>query len=98
MNCVLAHPDGTCEDVCVAQAEAHKLLGGPVTLVGAVAPAHAFAVALRESARLPVNTLCTDPSRFDAPVRGPVLFVATDDAGDEMAVDRPRLLACLRGA
>jgi hypothetical protein len=98
MDCLLAHADGTLEDVRIHQREASEVLGGDVTLVGAVAAAHVFAVGRRDAAALPPNPLCTDPSRFDVPVRGPVLFVATDDEGEEMPVDRERLLACLRGA
>ena len=95
MNCLLAHPDGTLEEITVAQRAARDVLGGDVTLVGAVAAVDVFAVALRDSAHLPINPLCSDPSRFDTPVRGPVLFVATNDAAEETAVDRARLLACL---
>jgi hypothetical protein len=96
MNCLLVHADGRVDDVRLLQREAAAWLGGDVTLVGAVDEARAFAVGLRDAARLPVNTACADAARFDVPVRGPVLFVGTDEDGDETHVDRAKVLACLR--
>lgn len=95
MRCVLVQPDGTAACVAAAQQEAHAVLGGAVTLVGAVDELGVFAVALRDAAALPAHAWCTDPARFDLPVRGPVLFVATDEAGEEADVDEARLRGAL---
>ena len=63
-------------------------MGGMITFVGAIDDLHVFALALAASTELPVNTLCTDCNVFlQLPVRGPVLFIATDDAGEPMDVD-----------
>lgn len=95
MNCVVVHADGSTEQMVLCQSQASEYLGGAVTFVGAVDEVRCFAVGLRDSAQLPLNTACTDPKRFDVPVRGSVLFVATDDSGEETHVDAERLLACL---
>ena len=96
MQCVLVHADGAVEDVHLWQRDASARLGGAVTFVGAVTEARAFAVGLRDAAHLPVNVACTDPARFEAPVRGSVLFVGTDDEGEEVPVERKVLLECLK--
>lgn len=63
-------------------------MGGMITFVGAIDDLHVFALALAASEELPVNTRCTDCNVFlQLPVRGPVLFIATDDAGEPMDVD-----------
>lgn len=93
MNCLLVQPDGTATRVTARQRDAHAVLGGPVTLAGAVDELGVFAVALRDANALPPNPWCTDPARFDLPVRGPVLFVCTEADGEEGSVDEP----CLRG-
>ena len=95
MQCVLVHATGAVEVLCLHQRDVSARLGGAVTFVGAVTEAQAFAVGLRDAAHLPVNVACTDPARFDTPVRGPVLFVGTDDEGEETSVERAVLLACL---
>ena len=70
MQCMLIHEDGTWEARRASQREAHEVLGGPVTLVGALDDLGIFA-ARRDAADAPINRACGDPTRFDVPVRGP---------------------------
>ena len=63
-------------------------MGGMITFVGAIDDLKVFVLALAGSEKLPVNPLCTDCNVFlQLPVRGPVLFIATDEAGEPMDVD-----------
>lgn len=93
MECVFAEASGQVRDVTICQTKAHTLFdGASLSMVGAVDEVGVFAVGLRDAAHLPSNPLCTDPARFDVPVRGPVLFVATDREGEQMRVDKAALL------
>lgn len=96
MNCVWIDVDGTVRDVQTCQTQAHILFEkAPLTMVGAVHEIWVFAVARANASDLPENPACTNPARFDLPVHGPVLFVATDANGDQMNVDREALLTLL---
>lgn len=101
-RCLLVHPDLTYEVHRAAQREATALLGGPVTLVGGIDELRIFVAARKAEGDAPdlaaaVHPLCTDSDRFEGPVRGPMLFVCTDDVGDEVDVDVDRLLAWFKG-
>jgi hypothetical protein len=97
--CLLVHADGTRERVVWDQRAIATHLGGAITFVGALDDLHAVIVGLaREAAAdLDVNALArTHPHLFhDTDVRGPVVFVGSDDEGEEMDVDATALLAAL---
>lgn len=101
-RCLLASPDGVCASIDATQADAARALGaaaGDVALVGAVDELRAFAVARRARDGLPRNPLCVDPARFhELPLHGPVLFVGTDDDGEEADVDAAALERLLRAS
>lgn len=98
-RCALVDADGTLRELRASQTDAHVLLAcKELTMVGALDSLGVFAVGRRDAAALPVNPACANPRFFDAPVRGPVLFVATNARGDEMDVDVERLVSLLRGS
>ena len=87
-RCLVAHTDGRLEEVFTTQANATHILGGSVSLVGAFDEIRVFAVARKDADALAPNCLCIHKDRFhDLPLRGPVLFVATGDEGEEIDVD-----------
>ena len=95
---LLVHADGRFETVATTQANAAHILQDDtgVSLVGAIDELRVFAVARRERAHLPCNTLCVNESRFhETPIRGPVLFVGTGEEGEEIDVDTDALKRCL---
>ena len=88
MQCVRVDPGGPLSKVRLYQRDAHAHLGGSLTMVGAIDDLHVFVVALREPpAQAALNTACRDERYFDVPVHGPVLFVATNQEGEEIDVD-----------
>ena len=89
MRCLWVEPDGTHREVHTEHDQAYTLFrGASLTMLGGLDELKVFAVGLREpSADAAVHQLCTDGTRFDVPVRGPVLFVGTDAAGEPMDVD-----------
>lgn len=93
MDCLLVHTDLTYEVHKISQSEATGVLGGPVTLVGALDDLNVFVAALQEPPEgATLHPLCTDPERFEGPVRGSILMVATGGEGEEMSVDVPSVL------
>jgi hypothetical protein len=85
---LFASCDGDEEEVRWDHEEVSCKMGGSVTFVGAIDDLHVFAVALSESDHEKTNPLCNNADVFMAlPVRGPVVFVATDDDGNPMDVD-----------
>ena len=77
-------PAGTLTSVRMLQSNAHTLLGGPVTLVGAIPTLQAVAVARSNpDPTSSPNPACTNPHYFhDVPILGPILFVKSDQYGN----------------
>ena len=96
MCVVLVHVDGTYETRCEPQRNVADLLGGDITIVGAVPSLNVFAVALRSESVAPANSLSTAfPEFFHEVAHGTIAFVATDSEGDETTVDVGALLKTL---
>ena len=95
---MLVSEDGASSIVHVAQRDARRVLEDEgVTLVGAIDELNVFAVAKQNRSHLSVNVVCSDAARFhDLPLRGPILFVATDDRGEEVDVDIVKLKTVLQ--
>lgn len=80
--------DGKHEVVDWAHEEVSAMMGGTITFVGAIDDLQVFVLALTYSDKLYVNPFCTDCDVFmHLPVRGPVIFIATDKDGDPIDVD-----------
>ena len=97
--CLLVHADGARERVVWDQRAVATHLGGAITFVGALHDLHVVVVGLADApADLDVNALArTHPHLFhEADVRGPVVFVGSDDDGEEMDVDVDALCGALR--
>ena len=89
---LLLYPDGVNEVVNWQHEKVSSNLGGAVTFVGAIPELKVFVVALQESSSYEVNSFCKDSDIFmELPVRGPVLFVATDREGEPICVNVCRL-------
>ena len=89
---LLLRPDGTDEVVDWPHEKVALNMGGSITFVGAVNELHVFAVALLDSTDHELNSHCSCPNIFmNLPIKGPVLFVATDDEGEPMCVDVEKL-------
>ena len=88
---VVASASGTLSVVHWPQQDIETHIGAPLTFVGAVNEAQAFAVASRNHVG-PINALCVRlPHFFHECARGDVIFLASDAAGNEMDID----VACL---
>ena len=99
--CLLVHTDGTRERVVWEQCEVAKRLGGAISFVGAIDALRVVAVGLANApvAHGPNALARTHPHVFhDMDVRGPIIFVGSDDDGDEMDVDVAALHASLARA
>lgn len=99
--CLLVHPCGRREQVVWEQRAVSANLGGAVTFVGALDDLCVVIVGVADAAALEPNALAhTHPWLFldCSDVRGPVVFVASDDKGDEMDVDVRALEARLNAA
>ena len=95
MSVVLVHVDGSYETRDASQRVVANLLGGDITIVGAVPLLNVFAVSLKETTA-PENKLSTAfPEFFHEIARGTIAFIATDDDGDETTVDVKQLLQTL---
>jgi len=95
MSVVLVHADKTYETRHEPQCKVADLLGGNITIVGAVPLLNVFAVALNGTTA-PENSLSTTfPDFFHEITRGTIAFIATDDDGDETTVDVEALLQAL---
>lgn len=92
MSVVLVHVDGTYETRNEPQRMVANLLGGDITIVGAVPHLNVFAVSVK-GAVAPENKLSTAfPDFFHEIACGTIAFIATDDDGDETTVDVIALL------
>lgn len=82
---LLVFCDGTMEERRIDQCNISALLGGPLTFVGAFPQWNAYAVGLREPPdTAPVNPVST---RLFEEVAGDVVFLASDDDGEETDLD-----------
>lgn len=88
---VVLNPDGTRSEVHWRHEDVSNQLGGRITFVGAVPSLNVFIVARRdddEVMSLGENPYCFDREVFMTPVvRGPLVFLATDDDGEPIDVD-----------
>lgn len=88
---VLLNPNGTRSQVHWRHEEVSNQLGGRITFVGAIPSLNVFIVARREDDEvmsLCENPYCLDKEVFMTPsVRGPMVFLATDDEGEPIDVD-----------
>ena len=90
--------DGSRQPVRCAQRDAHALLGGPLTIVGAVPEVDAVIVARREpDDAAPPHPFFRGQRDGGQDVRGDVLVVASDADGAEMDLDLGACLRCLAG-
>jgi hypothetical protein len=103
-ECVLAETNSRLRVLSVDHRHAQKVLAASVgdaaavvdlTMVGGLDELQVFAVGVRDAAALPLNPYCTDSTRFDVPVRGPVLFIGSDAAGEPIDVPAEALLRAL---
>lgn len=90
--------DGSRQPVRCAHRDAHALLGGPLTIVGAVPEVDAVIVARREpDDAAPPHPFFRGQRDGGQDVRGDVLVVASDAEGAEMDLDLGACLRCLAG-
>ena len=98
--CMRCDADGTLTSVRLDQRKVSKELGGgPIGFVGAIPDLQVFIVA-RVFEDVDVETgndagkvnraYVTHPQYFHEVPRGPVVFVGSDDAGDEMDVEESK--------
>lgn len=91
MRSLVIHPDGRREEVDTNQLDASRVVfnNQPLTMLGAIDDMHVFMVGLKDCNDMPVNTVCSHRTDvfLDDVIRGPVLFVATDDEGEPMDVE-----------
>ena len=81
--------DGKAEIVDWPHEKVCEKMGGMITFVGGIDALQVFALALQTpDSTMQTNPWCTDREVFlELPVHGPVLFIATDEAGEPMDVD-----------
>lgn len=98
-RCLVAHCNGTREEVACPHSQISAYLQGPVCFVGAMHDINAIAVARVQDDdsvnKQPINPI---PTRllFDAtPIYGNIVFVASDDEGEEIDLDVEALLTWL---
>ena len=93
---VLWNQSGDVTEFNASQSSAHTLLGNEVTIVGAIPELNVIvAAAAASSEDEPIHPISVHTKYFHQIVRGPLLFVATDDDGDETDVDVQALRALL---
>lgn len=85
--CIQCEEDGTISVVTFDQRSIAKLLGGAIGFVGAVPELNIFIVGLVESSQ-PINKVFeTHRCHFHEVARGTLIFIGSDENGDEMDVD-----------
>ena len=85
---LLLRENGDQEELQCAHEEVHSKLGGKITFVGGIPTVNTFVVGLKDAETLPINTFCLNEDIFmELPVKGPVVFVATDEDGEPVDVD-----------
>ena len=88
VRCLMVRASGQEEEADLLHESVESWLGVQLTFVGAVDECHVFAVGRSTAESEPENAWCQREDCFhDLPVRGDVVFLASDDDGKPMDVD-----------
>jgi len=100
-KCVIVRCDGSVNIVDMLQTKASEFMKGALTFVGAVPDLNVYALARQSDVNVSASEAHFlvrrhgEPLFFESNVCGDILFVASDEDGDETDVDVEALKCCL---